>query len=814
MTALPLTHAPELSDSPTPDGLGGLLAGEDQRPLPLQAVKVRTELLGGLARSRVEQRFSNPHNTPLEAIHIFPLPERGAVVAVVLRAGDTEVRAECQERKQAEATYAAAKAQGHRAALLTHERDDVHTLRVTHLPPNTEVRVEIVVEELLKVEDGEYIWRFPTVVAPRYTPGDAVGHSGPGVLPDTDVVSDASRLTPPLRLAGGTQLDLEVVVRGPVHGVRSGLHAVSLGLEDGSIRVAPSTQATLDRDFVLAVRLGDADATAPQAWTDGTHTLLQLSPPAVALPAPLPRDAVFVVDISGSMGGTKMAAAKLALKTALHGLLPQDRFLLIAFDDRVEHFKTRFVAVSDGSLAEADRFVDQLRARGGTVMAPALAAALTPPAVAGRQRSVLFITDGQSTDEARLLQLAWQRKGAARIFPLGIDTAVNGALLERLARIGGGACTLCTPSDDVEAVVARLEARFGAPLLDGVTISGATPAQVPVPAVFSGQPGSVMLEGGGPLELSGTTPSGAWSATVTPKPAPFSLGASWARARVAALEDRLVVKPFEEEALLPELTRVALAHSVVSRVTAFVAVDRSVQTDGEAVTVVQPVELPHKWKAPQRVRAMSARLPAAPPPLMDAMAAGGAPPRPKKARGRALRRSAQEQKKGIGQALWGRLTGADAPAPAPKPAAAPPVQNDQPEAFYDGEESLADEMPIMAAMEPAPAAAPLRRRASAPTPAASGVARLAHTQRADGSFGGNVTDTLVALLTLLAAGHTRRRGLRKRVVQKAAAWLAAHTDDARVAAALALLEATEQSQDTDWDSVLELMGPDAARVLQ
>ena len=95
---------------------------------------------------------------------------------------------------------------------------------------------------------------------------------------------DASRLTPPLRLDGGTLLDLEVVVRGTVRRLSSSLHAVSMTLDDGAVRVAPSQQATLDRDFVLAVTFGDAEQSGARAWTDGAHTLLVLEPPVDALP--------------------------------------------------------------------------------------------------------------------------------------------------------------------------------------------------------------------------------------------------------------------------------------------------------------------------------------------------------------------------------------------------------------------------------------------------------------------------------------------------------------------------------------------------
>ena len=850
-TAQSLSVEPTLCPTPDPRGLGGLLAGD--AALPLTACRVRGEILGGLARTTVVQTYENVRDQPMEAVHIFPLPDRGAVVSVVLTAGEVQVVAECREKKDAEATFRAAREAGHRAALLTQERDDVHTLRVTNLPPKTSVQVEVVVEEALEVVDGRVQYRFPTTIAPRYTPGTPLGHQGPGVSPDTDVVMDASRISPPLRLSGGTTIDLSVTVRGTVRQVSSSLHAVSMTLDDGAVVVAPSQQATLDRDFVLAVTFGDAESAGARAWTDGTHTVLVLEPPSDALPPTLPRDAVFVVDISGSMGGRKMQAAKLALQTALHGLMPHDRFLLIAFDDRVELCKRQFMPVTDDSLAMADQWIDRLRARGGTVMAPALEKALTLGRTpAGRQRTVLFVTDGQSTDEERLMQLLWKHRGEARLFPLGIDTAVNSALLRRMARLGGGVCELTTPRADIEAVVARLEARFGAPLVEGATVTGAIPAQTPLPAMFLGRPATIVLEGGAAgFTVEGTSADGPWRVAVTPSKAPFALGPAWARARVAALQDRLTVKPFEEDAIRPEIIRVALAHGVASRWTAFVAVDTSVTVTGERVEVVQPAELPAEWErsAPARgAVAMSAPMPVMDP--MMAMPSPAAPPNAKRVR------RARKKSKGIGGAfrdLLSRASGGAAgsappeAAPMVEAAAAPPpsppkLEADDafaadPSVLYMADERMdleEEEESVTGSLAPPPPSAPasvrrrkarssgaLHRRPLASKPSVGARSRtddtgsLARRQSADGSIGGDVVETLVALLVLVRAGHTRRAGLRRRVVQKAAAWLGGHEGDPRVSAALALLarvEAGESLSDDAWRAVADLLGVAGSRV--
>ncbi len=760
-----LAIAPTLPcPDPDPRGLGGLmaLAGRKETPLPLREVRVRAEIAGSLARTVVEQRFANTLDRPMEAVHIFPLPPNGAVTEVELCCGELVVRAECREREEAERTFNQARKSGRRAALLTQERADVHTLRVTNLPPGEDVRVRIVVVEQIEAEDGLLRWRFPTVVAPRYMPGNDTGHQGPGATPDTDRVPDASRIAPPLRLDGGTRLDLEVRFSSPPARLESSLHALKMEF-DGGLAVAPSGAPTNNRDFILGFAF--VPSGGMRAWTDGTHTLAVIEPPAIA-PQAMPRDAFFVVDISGSMGGTKMTAAKTALRTALRGLVQGDRFTVLAFDDRVDTFAPDLVDYTETSLQKADQWVSRLAARGGTEMLAPLKLALAGSRPDGRLRTVLFVTDGQAGNDQELFAAVANRAQGARLFPLGIDTAVNQALLERLARVGGGACTLCTPSDDIEAVVARIEARFGSPLVDGIKVEGTLSRPEPR-TLFSGQPISVYIEGSPDL-VRAAAGQQAWAAAPTRVSSPIA--PLFARDRVLSLEDRLVLKPFEEEALRPEIVRVALAAGIASRFTAFVAVETTRTVSGERVEVVQPVELPAEWDT----AFCGAPTGCAPAPAMLACA----PPPPPQSAAAPAKRSA-----GLVRAAMDMFRGSPPPSPADS-------DDDGVDAMFVHESAA----PSPAPSRPAPhRPAPAPKQKVAPSDPA---AQLAATQSADGSWGGDLRRTCAALLALVALGHSRSRGLRKRAVSKAAEWLS-RQEDALARDVLAVLDAAERGDAYD-----------------
>ena len=625
---------------------------------------------------------------------------------------------------------------------------------------------------------------------------------------------NASRLSPPIRLEGGTQLDLEIEIAGPLTVIESSLHAVKLSLDSGAVRVAPSARATLNKDFILEFSTADTAAPVTRAWTDGAHTLVLLEPPSGVVAQGLPRDAVFAVDISGSMQGEKLQAAKAAVLGALHGLRTGDRFKLIAFDDRVERFASDFSVYNDRNLTKADAWIEALESRGGTEMLEAIQESLAGTTPDGRLRTVLFITDGQSTDEARLLPAVANRKGNAVFFTLGIDTAVNSSLLKSLATAGGGVCELCTPYDDIDAIVARLETRFGTPLLSQLKVAGA--ARPDGQTVFAGRPASLLLDTAPTnVEVSGTSVAGAFVSIVTPVHISFPLGALWAMERVSWLEERLTLRPFEEEAIRPEILRIALQWHISSRFTSFVCVDHSSANAGDRRHVVQPAEMPESWE-------MQA----------DAVS-GGAMPRPammlfspvaRACPAPSLRMEIAESESDHGSPHFGGVEDNDMSTPPlfSNVLLSPSIHDRHAPGSYSGNgfsvrealSGLLSSKKIAESKTTGSHQVPVDKRAVQKHDAGS----IARTQSADGSFGGDVGRTAAALLVLLLLGNTRTKGDRRRTVQKALDWLRAQPTDVRAAVAMEALEWVEQkgldvSVNADW-RLLTSDGPEGQMLHQ
>ena len=274
----------------------------------------------------------------------------------------------------------------------------VFTLRVGNLMPGDRATVELTMAGALPYVDGEVTFRFPLVVAPRYIPGVPLdGPSvGDGAAVDTDAVPDASRISPPVLLPGfpsPVRLSLEVDLFDsgvPAEDVRVSLHAVceEPSQDEGMRRIILKPGARLDRDFILRFRLGGAavrtalslhpDA-GPGADGEGTFAL-SIVPPLrtqteTGAASSRPRDIAFVLDRSGSMGGWKMVAARRAMARMIDTLTAADRFLVLAFDDRIEtppNGDSGLIPATDRNRYSTVEFLGKLESRGGTEIAEPL----------------------------------------------------------------------------------------------------------------------------------------------------------------------------------------------------------------------------------------------------------------------------------------------------------------------------------------------------------------------------------------------------------------------------------------------------------
>jgi Ca-activated chloride channel family protein len=301
----------------------------------------------------------------------------------------------------------------------------------------------------------------------------------------------------------------------------------------------------------------------------------------------------------------------------LRTLGPGDRYAIEVFDNVNEWFEGErvLVAADEDALARGERWLRGIGARGGTEVDAALADALAlleaRADASGRQAAIVLVTDGQVGNEGAVLKRLGQARGEVRLFVVGVDTAVNAAFLDQLARAGRGTAALVEPGAPLEGALVSIGRDIGRALVTDLSLEGVggtvieaeSVAPSRVPDLFGGRATMVAFRASAPgaVRVRGKSADGSpFEVVVAPRAVTLPAVAHlWARERLADLEDAYRLEPQRADAIRSRIVDTSIAHRVLTRFTAFVAVDERevVANPRERRKVVQPVEMPASWDA-------------------------------------------------------------------------------------------------------------------------------------------------------------------------------------------------------------------------
>ena len=488
--------------------------------------------------------------------------------------------------------------------------------------------VQIEYQEPVQQSGNEFSLRVPMVVGPRYNPTPVVqsvdlrADGGGWGATSTDPVPDRDRISPPVLdpaqngPVNPTSVTVHLQAGFPLGEVKSHHHAVTIESPDNATRIIRLAEGAVpaDRDFELTWKPAAEKAPSVGLFRehvgDADYLLAFITPPSAeqAEQKPLPREVIFVIDNSGSMGGTSIIQAKASLIYALGRLQPNDRFNVIRFDHTMDVLFPGSVPADAEHLGRATSFVSALQAEGGTEMVPAMRAALTDQTSgdANYVRQVVFLTDGAIGNEQQLFETITAMRGRSRIFMVGIGSAPNTFLMTRAAELGRGAFTHIGSVEQVEERMRGLFAKLENPAITGLTAkfsdakSDLTPAAIPdlyrdEPLVLAAKLDKLK----GSVEIKGRIGDRPWVVTLPLANAAEGKGLSklWARRKIADAEIARTMRQTAPEEADKTILALALEHQLVTRLTSLVAVDKTPsRPEGEPLKLSElPLNLPAGW---------------------------------------------------------------------------------------------------------------------------------------------------------------------------------------------------------------------------
>lgn len=593
-TSLPVTSSAR--------SCGGHLVTDDGRTLLLRSTRLVVTTAGGIAAVKVVQTFANPFTETLQVRYLLPLPADAAVSGFAFTIGARRIQGQIDRKAAARERFERALVEGRTAGLLEQERSALFIQELGNIPAGAQITAEVDVDQPLVWAEGQWEWRFPTAVAPRYLGGE-------GRVPDS------GRIEVPL-VETTVERRLQVELRiddalAPGSAITSPSHAVhgEAGQGPAHVRV---TDAAMDRDVVVrwrtAVRevglgLRVARPEVSCAHSGEAYGLLTLVPPAPGhTMARVPRDLILLLDISGSMDGQPLAAAQRVSGELIRSLDTADRLELIAFSTRPQPWLGAPCFATEGNKAAALKWLASLHASGGTEMRDAILAALQPLR-SEAQRQVVLVTDGLIGFESEITAaISNGLPAGSRVHVVGIGDAPNRTLTRGASRAGRGLEVLIGLNDDVSSAARRLLERTAAPLVTNLEVAGsALLGVVPqaIPDVFAGSPvrlGLRLRPEGGRLVVLGRAVAGTFRHEFDVAPTTAGVGDACVsrlvgREWVEDLETAIAANGCAEQHGAV-IERIGLEFAISTRATSWVAIDDQVGNDPRDPRRV--VELPHE----------------------------------------------------------------------------------------------------------------------------------------------------------------------------------------------------------------------------
>ena len=434
----------------------------DDSSIHMASHHVDVTINNGFARTQVDQVFSNISDTDLEAIYTFPLPKQSSLSELSLWIDGQEVIGEVLEKEHAKKIYRDQKSKGNDTALA--EKNDYKTFEIYVYPvrANADTRVRLVYYQPIEIDCnvGRYVYPL------------AEG----GVDEERIAFWSVDNV-----VIGSFNFDLELKSAFPIKDIRlpayqnnSTITKVNNENDNESssdeiynVNISSPQGEQLDRDVVIYYRLDDnvparVEIVPYKEDPNSTGTFMVVVTPAASLQKISEgTDWVFVLDISGSMDGGKIAKLADGVSKTIGKMSPADRYRIITFNDRARDITKGFTPATPENIQNTLNEIKSIRANGGTSLYAGLDMAVRK-LDDDRTTGIILVTDGvanigptQHSDFINLLKQA-----DVRLFTFVMGNSANQPLMERLAKESNGFAMNISNDDDIIGRIIQAKAKI------------------------------------------------------------------------------------------------------------------------------------------------------------------------------------------------------------------------------------------------------------------------------------------------------------------------------------------------------------------
>nr|XP_006130694.1 inter-alpha-trypsin inhibitor heavy chain H2 [Pelodiscus sinensis] len=444
---------------------GESVEGDDK--ISIYSYKVRSTITSRLVNTMIQSKVENKAKHSQNLVFDVQIPKGAFIHNFTMNINGITFTSSIRERSAARQQYAQARAKGKAAGIVRSSALDTENFKAElNVPGGMKVQFEIHYQEAIRRKLGSYEYIIPL------QPGRLAKHL------EVDV-----RIIEPQGLR-------YVHVPNSLGDHFAGITTISKGEKKAHVsfkptvaqqRKCPTCSATaVDGNFVVMYDV-QREPKAGELEIFNGYFIHYFAPENLD---PLPKNILFVIDVSGSMWGLKMKQTVEAMKTILGDLRPEDQFSIVDFNHNVRSWRDDLVAATPSQTEDAKKYIQEIHPTGGTNINEALLRAIFILKEASNLKMldpnsvsmIVLVSDGDPTvGELKLTTIQKNVKQNipedVSLFSLGIGFDVDYDFLERLAHENHGMAQRIFGSQETSSQMKKFYNQVSTPLLKKVEIN-------------------------------------------------------------------------------------------------------------------------------------------------------------------------------------------------------------------------------------------------------------------------------------------------------------------------------------------------------
>ncbi|XP_075853774.1 inter-alpha-trypsin inhibitor heavy chain H2 [Microcebus murinus] len=430
----------------------------------LHSYKVQSTITSRSATTVIQSKVVNNSPEPQNVVFDVQIPKGAFITNFSMTVDGTTFRSSIKEKTVGKALYSQARAKGKTTGLVRSGALDMETFKTeVNVLPGAKVQFELQYQEVKWRKLGSYEHRL------SLQPG---------------------------RLAKHLEVDVWVIepqglrflhVPDTFEGHFDGVPVISKGHQKAHVsfkptveqqRICPSCLETaVDGELVVVYDVNREEKAGELEVFNG-YFVHFFAPENLD---PIPKNILFVIDVSGSMWGIKMKQTVEAMKTILDDLRAEDQFSVVDFNQNVRTWRNDLVSATKTQVEDAKRYIEKIQPSGGTNINEALLRAifilneasnlglLDPNSVS----LIILVSDGDPTvGEVKLSKIQKNVKQSIQdnisLFSLGMGFDVDYDFLKRLSNENRGIAQRIYGNQDTSSQLKKFYNQVSTPLLRNV----------------------------------------------------------------------------------------------------------------------------------------------------------------------------------------------------------------------------------------------------------------------------------------------------------------------------------------------------------